>query len=339
MNHQPASLEGIRVLELASVLAGPLAGTDLALRGATVTKVERPPHGDVTRSWRPPTEPHVEDADGNPASAYWMAANRGKQLVWVDLGTTEGLDWLESELSNTDVLIQNFKSADLTKFNLQPKSVAKRHPRLIHVRLVGFRHQPERLAYDVVVQAETGWMHMNGNTPTRMPVALMDVLASHSIREAALEGLFGRARHPESKGSFHEVALDECGVEALVNQATNHLIGGLSPAFAGNEHPNIAPYGDLLRCRDGYVVLAVGSDRQFQALCDVLEVGEMAAEDAFVNNSNRLKNRQDLMERLAGAACHWSKSTLIQTCTERGVPAGAVQSLPEVFSNRPNPWA
>jgi crotonobetainyl-CoA:carnitine CoA-transferase CaiB-like acyl-CoA transferase len=339
MNHQSASLEGIRVLELASVLAGPLAGTDLALRGATVTKVERPPHGDVTRSWRPSTEPPVKDADGNPTSAYWMAANQGKHLAWVDLGTAEGLNWLESELSNTDVLIQNFKSADLAKFNLQSESVAKRHPQLIHVRLVGFRHQPDRIAYDVVVQAETGWMHMNGDTPTRMPVALMDVLASHSIREAALEGLFARARHPENGGSFHEVALDECGVAALANQATNHLIGGLSPAFAGNEHPNIAPYGDLLRCRDGHVVLAVGSDRQFQALCGLLEVAELATEEAFINNSNRLENRKELMERLAMAAGHWRKANLIQACIERGVPAGAVKSLPEVFSNRTNPWS
>lgn len=330
MSHD--ALNNIRVLELASVLAGPLAGTALAVRGAAVTKVERPPHGDVTRSWRRRDEPAVVDADGRPASAYWAAANWGKAVAWVDLATAEGQAWLEEALATHDVVVQNFKEADLAKFNLSPTALSTRHPHLVHVRLIGFRGQPDRLAYDVVVQAETGWMHMNGHPATRMPVALMDVLASHEIRAAVLEGLFARAQHPLRHGSYHEIALEDCGVAALANQATNHLIGGVSPGPAGNEHPNIAPYGDLLACRDGHVVLAVGSDRQFEALCAVLDMPECATEPDYAGNSNRVANRRALMARLAPAAARWGKVELELAFRGAGVPAGVVRTLPEVFS-------
>ena len=177
-------LESVRVLELASVLAGPLAGTALAERGAHVTKVERPPHGDVTRSWKT----KHENAE-NASSAYYEGANGEKEVVWQDLETAAGQAWLEQSLASHDVLIENFKRSDLTKFNLEPEDLAARHPHLVRVRLVGFDDAPERLAYDVVVQAETGFMGMNGfedRPPVRMPVALMDVLASHQIRMAAL---------------------------------------------------------------------------------------------------------------------------------------------------------
>ena len=333
-NTSPLPLEGIRVLELASVLAGPLAGTDLAVRGASVTKVERPPHGDVTRSWRTPSEPAVFDADGHPASAYWAAANWGKTVAWVDLTTTAGAAWLEDALATHDVVIQNFKAADLAKFNLSPTDVSARHPHLIHVRLVGFRHQPERLAYDVVVQAETGWMHMNGapgSVPTRMPVALMDVLASHAIREAVLEGLYTRLRDGNNKGAYREISLESCGLAALANQATNHLIGGQSPGASGNEHPNIAPYGDLLCCSDGHVVLAIGSNRQFAALCEVLRLPEIATDPAYRTNAERVTHRSALLDRLNAQSQGWKKSQLVDALTAAGAPAGVVRTLPEVF--------
>lgn len=333
MASSPDALAGIRVLELASVLAGPLAGTDLSARGASVTKVERPPHGDVTRSWRTATEPPVTDPDGRLASAYWAAANAGKQIAWIDLATPEGKEWLEEALASHDVVVQNFKESDLAKFNLTPSALSTRHPHLVHVRLIGFRGQPDRLAYDVVVQAETGWMHMNGNPPTRMPVALMDVLASHGIREAVLEGLFTRSRNPDGHGSYHEISLADCGVAALANQATNHLLGGLSPGPAGNEHPNIAPYGDLLPCRDGFVVLAVGSDRQFAGLCNVLKLPDLPNDNRYRHNSNRLAHRSELTTELQAAAGGWLKVDLELALRKAGVPAGVVRTIPEVFSN------
>lgn len=332
-------LKGIRILELASVLAGPMAGTELARLGAVVTKVERPPHGDVTRSWRTATEPPIHDADGRPASAYYMAANRGKRIAWVDLATAEGKDWLEDALASHDVVVQNFKEADLAKFNLTPSALSTCHPHLVHVRLIGFRGQPDRLAYDVVVQAETGWMHMNGAPPTRMPVALMDVLASHSLTEAILAGLFSRERDAHGRGTYSEIALEDCGIAALANQATNHLIGGASPGPSGNEHPNIAPYGDLLACTDGHVVLAVGSDRQFAGLCTVLDLGELTTDSRFQHNVDRLSHRRELVAALQTAAAGWRKVDLERALRQAGVPAGVVRTLPEVFAKPTGPFA
>lgn len=322
------ALDGLRVLELASVLAGPLAGTALAARGATVTKVERPPHGDVTRSWRTKSE-----ATSRTESAYYASANAGKQIVWQDLATPEGQAWLAGALAEHDVVVQNFKAADLEKFGLQPEQIAARYPHLIHVRLVGFSSAPDRLAYDVVVQAETGFMYMNGEPgapPLRMPVALMDVLASHQIRAAVLEGLLGRAQG--LGGCYAEVSLEESGISALVNQATNWLINGQRPAAAGSLHPNIAPYGDLLKCSDGWMVLAVGSDRQFQELCAVLGHPEWAEETAFASNPDRLVHRTRLMELLNEAAGARTRAELDAAFLAVGVPAGVVRGVDEVFA-------
>lgn len=320
------ALEGIKVLELASVLAGPLAGTAFAVRGAKVTKVERPPHGDVTRSWRGRNEPEG-------GSAYYASANAGKHVVWQDLGSAAGLTWLESALAEHDVVLQNFKAADLAKFGLEPETIAARHPHLVHVRLVGFPEAPERLAYDVVVQAETGFMSMNGEAggpPLRMPVALMDVLASHQIRAAVLEGLLGRAQG--LGGCYAEVSLEASGISALVNQATNFLIGHQRPTAQGSIHPNIAPYGDLLRCSDGWVVLAVGSDRQFQQLCQVLGHAEWADDERFLTNPDRLQHRVELMELLNSASTHASRTFWDSAFQAAGVPAGVVRGVDEVFA-------
>jgi crotonobetainyl-CoA:carnitine CoA-transferase CaiB-like acyl-CoA transferase len=323
------ALSGIRVLELASVLAGPLASTALAVRGATVTKVERPPGGDVTRTWKSLSEPRA-----HPASAYYASANANKSVAWQDLGTPEGRQWLDQQLAIHDVVIQNFKAADLAKFELDPAAVALRHPELVHVRLVGFPEAAERLAYDVVVQAETGFMSMNGEPgglPLRMPVAMMDVLASHQIRAAVLEGLLGKARG--LGGCYAEVSLEASGIAALVNQATNWLMNGELPEAMGSLHPNIAPYGDLLQCADGWMVLAVGNDRQFASLCQALGMGECATLPEFCTNGLRLENRDVLMEKLNAHSRSQSRQALDATFTELGVPAGVVRTVDEVFAS------
>lgn len=321
------ALEGIKVLELASVLAGPLAGSALAMRGATVTKVERPPHGDVTRTWRHP----AESRDGE-TSAYYASANVGKRVAWQDLGTPAGRDWLEQALAEHDVLLENFKASDLVKFGLEPAALAQRHPHLVHVRLIGFAASPERLAYDVVVQAETGFMGMNGEAgqpPLRMPVALMDVLASHQIRAAVLEGLIGRMKG--WSGCYAEVSLEGSGLSALVNQATNCLMNGVVPEAQGSVHPNIAPYGDLLACSDGWMVLAVGNDRQFEALCRVLGHAEWAMRPEFATNADRVAHRVELLALLAGVARSGSRFDWDAAFQAAGVPAGVVRKLDEVF--------
>lgn len=332
MTDTASTLGSVRVLELASVLAGPLAGAALAERGAHVTKVERPPHGDVTRSWK--TNGESKDTI---TSAYYASANGNKKVVWHDLKTEEGRRWLEKALADHDVVIENFKTADLPGFGLEPEALARRHPHIVHVRLIGFEGQPQRLAYDVVVQAETGFMHMNGSKegpPMRMPVALMDVLASHQIRMAVLEGLL--ARSGGKTGYFAEVSLEASGLSALVNQATNHLNAGESPARDGGLHPNIAPYGDVLHCKNGFVVLAVGNDRQFAALCIALGKSKWAQDARFATNHLRVKNRNDLMPLLQSAAGEFEKNELMTQLTKTSVPAGLVKSMDEVFQSGTN---
>jgi len=332
MTENLPTLHSIRVLELASVLAGPLAGAALAERGAQVTKVERPPFGDVTRSWKT-----LGESKDSKSSAYYASANGNKKVVWQDLKTSEGRDWLEEALKSHDVVIENFKAADLSHFGLEPEDVARRHPHLVHIRLIGFEGQPHRLAYDVVVQAETGFMHMNGQAegpPMRMPVALMDVLASHQIRTAVLEGLLSRAQG--STGFFAEVSLEASGLSALVNQATNHLNAGTLPERNGGLHPNIAPYGDVLHCQNGFIVLAVGNDRQFKSLCMALGNEEWANDSRFSTNQLRVQNRNDLMHLLQSAANATEKQALMERLHDASVPAGLVKSMDEVFEDGTN---
>lgn len=323
----PQPLRSIRVLELASVLAGPLAGTALAERGAVVTKVERPPAGDVTRSWKT-----AREDSSSASSAYYESANGNKQIVWKDLSTSEGKQWLETALRESDVVIQNFKAADLVKFDLKPETLAKRHPHIVHVRLIGFQDDPNRLAYDVVVQAEAGYMHMNGEAdgpPLRMPVALMDVLASHQIRMAVMEGLL--ARQMGMQGFYAEVSLEASGISALVNQASNHLNTRTNPTRNSGIHPNIAPYGETLECSDGFVVLAVGNDRQFEGLCAVLDCPSLSTSDEYKSNHDRVQNREALIGALQQRAQSWEKNDLEKRLRKHGVPAGVVRDMSEIF--------
>ena len=322
-----APLAGVRVLELASVLAGPLAGTALAERGATVTKVERPPHGDVTRTWR--SEGETTGAE----SAYWMAANGGKHVVMQDLSSAEGRAWLEAELDRSDVLFENYKAADLARFGLEPEAVRRRWPRLVRVRLVGFPDAPDRLAYDVVVQAETGFMAVNGavdGPPVRLPVALMDVLASHQMRTAALEGLLRRAT--TGQGCIATVSLEASGLSALANLATEWLVNGQIPTRRGSEHPHIAPYGDLLPCRDGFVVLAVGTDRQFAGLCSVLGWPEGPTDPRFATNPARVRHRTALNAALAARSAERTLTDLGTALLAASVPAGRIRTLDDVVA-------
>ena len=301
-------LAGVRVLELASVLAGPLAGTALSERGATVTKVERPPDGDVTRSWRSAGERTGAE------SAYWMAANAGKTVVMQDLATAEGRAWLEAELDRTDVLLENYKAADLARFGLEPEFVRRRWPQ-------------------VVVQAETGFMAMNGpadRPPSRLPVALMDVLASHQMRTAALEGLLRRAT--TGQGCISIVSLEASGLTALANMATEWLVNGAIPTRRGSEHPNIAPYGDLLPCRDGSIVLAVGSDRQFAGLCAVLGWPEGPTDPRFATNPARVLHRTALNAALAARSAERTLADLGSALLAASVPAGRIRTLDDVFA-------
>jgi crotonobetainyl-CoA:carnitine CoA-transferase CaiB-like acyl-CoA transferase len=319
------ALRNVRVLDVSSVLAGPMTGSFLAECGADVLKVEAPA-GDVTATWRSKGEP------ADRTSASYASANTGKRVVQMDLKSREGRSWLHRELEDTDVLLQNMKWRDLDAMGLLPDELAHRFPRLVHVRLVGTEFDAERLAYDVVVQAETGFMSMNGHPdrpPARLPVALMDILASHHMRAATLAGLYERER--TQRGWYAEVSLLGAGLTALANQGTNVLINGNIPARQGSAHPNIAPYGDLITCNGGELVLAVGSDAQFRALCEVLEVPRLASSTEFSSNPARVKNRESLMAHLGAAASSWDRDALRQALHAAKVPAGAVFNVEEAL--------
>ena len=318
-------LDGLKVVDLSSVLAGPMTGSFLAECGADVLKVEAP-SGDVTQTWRVAGEPK------DRISAYHAAANTGKRFTKCNLKTSEGRDWLDATLADADVLIQNMKWQDLALMNLLPHDLQIRFPRLVHVRLIGSEFDPDRLAYDVVVQAESGFMSMNGHpdrTPARLPVALMDVLASHHMRTAVLAGLYRRER--TGHGSYAEVSLLGAGLTALANQATNVLINGKVPQRQGSEHPNIAPYGDVLSCRDRQIVLAVGSDAQFASLCRTLERPELIESAPFKTNTDRLEHRKDLMSALNEAAMSFNRNDLLSELLANKVPAGAIFNVKEAL--------
>jgi len=320
--------DGVKVLELASVLAGPLAGSFLAEGGATVLKVEHPELGDVTRSWRSEGEP-----TDDPNSAYFAAANTFKKAIKIDLASEDGRQWLEKELSTCDVLLQNFKESDLNKFNLNPEELAKKFPNVIHIRLVGFAESPERLAYDVVMQAETGFMHMNGtpeNGGVKIPVAMIDILASHQMRSAVTTGLYARERG--ATGWYAQVSLELSGIAALVNQATNYLMNDSVPQPRGSTHPNIAPYGEQLKFEDGNLVLAIGSDAQFMSLCEVLGKPELGRDSRYLTNHDRVIHRIQLISDLQKLVTGNQRESLLRQFHEARVPAGAVRTLDEVFA-------
>ena len=320
-------LHGLKVLDCSSVLAGPLTGSFLAELGAHVTKVEAP-SGDVTRTWLARGEAR------QGTSAYYEAANEGKHVVRKDLKSLEGREWLEHELADADVLIQNFKARDLDAMGLNPESLARRHPHVVHVRLVGFEHLPERLAYDVVVQAEAGFMSMNGHPdrpPARLPVALMDVMASHQMRSAVLGGLYERAT--TGKGPYAEVSLFGSGLTALANQGTAVLMNETTPLRQGSSHPSIAPYGDLLQTATGDLVIAVGSDHQFGALCEVLGLARLVTDERFATNPMRVTHRERLLDELNGVTQGIERTSLLAALHEARVPAGAVLTVTEALAD------
>lgn len=325
--HRP--LSGLRVVELASVLAGPLVGTFLAELGADVTKVEHPDRGDVTRNWRSAGE----SPDG--PSAYFAAANGPKRSAQIDLKSPEGQQQLDGLLRDADILLQNAMSASLPGLGLEPDVLAERFPALIHIHLKGFMDRPDRGGYDMVVQAESGFAALNaapGGPASRMPVALMDVLAAHQMRSAVLLALYEREK--DGQGAYIETWLDASGLSALANRATEYLVAGQEPQPLGTLHPQIAPYGETFICRcGGRVVLAVGNDRQFAALCGILGLSPLASDARFAENPDRVVHREAMAQQLAKAIGERDADSLLASASERGVPMGRVNTISDALNS------
>jgi crotonobetainyl-CoA:carnitine CoA-transferase CaiB-like acyl-CoA transferase len=321
----------LKVVELGSVLAAPAVGLWFAELGASVLKIENPSTGgDVTRSWKMGGEP-----ERGKVSAYFAAVNAGKEHRWVDIGSPEGRQELESELPDADIILVNFKEGDDVKFGLEYEHLKEKYPRLIYGAISGFRTEPGRVAYDLILQAETGYMSMNGTPesgPVKMPVAFMDLLAAHQLKQGLLCGLLQRER--TGRGCLVKVSLEDAGLSGLANQATNFLMNQHVPKRIGSLHPNIAPYGEQFTCADGIVlVLAVGSDRQFAHLCALLGAPEIAGDYRFASNADRVRHRAALWEELSGYFAAQDGVRLYPALKAKQIPVGKIKDLKEVLSD------
>lgn len=324
-------LHGLFVLDLSSVLAGPSAGTFFAELGAKVIKVENLKRGgDVTNTWRLPSE------QNKAVSAYYSSVNYKKEVHLLDLSKESSQIQLATWLAQADVLIENFKSKDRSKFGVDPTLIRTAYPQLIHCHLRGFEHHDSRVAYDVVLQAETGFMSMNGTStsgPVKMPVAMIDVMAAHQMKEAILLALYKRERI--KTGSYIEVSLEAAGLSALVNQASNFLMTGHVAQRIGSKHPNIAPYGELFQCADGkMVVLAIGSDAQFYLLCNFLGLSELTGDERFSTNAQRVIHRDELAQCLKVQIEKQTAEAFLSYCHTNQLPAGEVKSMDAVMSSQ-----
>lgn len=322
-------LNDLVVLELASVLAGPRVGQFFAELGADVVKVENPrTQGDVTRRWRLPTESEDDDRP-----SYFACCNSGKRSVALDLTENAGREVLHALVRQSDVVIASYRPGSAEALGADADTLRALNPRLLYGHITGYGPDNPRAGYDAVIQAESGFMHMNGTPdgpPVKMPVALMDLLAAHQLKEALLLGLLRRERAGE--GDYFAVSLLQAAVSALANQATNWLVGGHVAERMGSAHPNIAPYGTVYRTADEEaLLLAVGTDRQFAALCDVLDCGDLADDARFATNAARVRHRDALDARLAPAIATWTRDELLDALEARTVPAGALRDMRQVF--------
>lgn len=320
----------LTVIELASVLAGPAVGMFFAELGARVIKIEnKTTGGDVTRRWRLPTESTI-----TPLSAYYCSVNYHKETHLLDLRDAKDYEELIALIAGADVVISNFKPRSAEKLKLDAATLRARFPSLIYAQLNGYPAGKEKPAFDVVLQAEAGFMYMNGTAdgpPVKMPVALIDVLAAHQLKEGILMGLLKRAR--TGMGSTVTTSLYESALAALANQATNWLMAKHIPQRMGSQHPNIAPYGDIFRTRDDHeMVLAVGTEQQFINLCGVLELEYLTQHGNYKTNTVRVANRAALAAILQLAIAKWQRSDLLQQLTRAQVPAGSIKNMAEVFA-------
>jgi len=322
----------LKVVELSSVLAGPAVGMFFAELGADVVKIEnKTTKGDVTRKWKLNTE-----SNDHNVSAYFSAINYGKRHLFLDLKIQADLDALALELKDADIVTTNFKYGDAEKFGMTYEYFKSINPLIIQCQLFGFRNDPARPAFDAVLQGETGFMNMNGqkeSPPTKMPVALIDVLAAHQMKEAILIGLIKKEK--QGIGSYIEVSLEESAIASLVNQATNWLMNGKDAERSGSLHPNIAPYGETFSCLNNeWIVFAVGNDKQFKALANTLELNDQLLIDKYETNQNRVINRDDLGQILSDTIGKLERTKLVETLLEQGVPFGSVNSIKDVFETK-----
>ena len=324
-------LAGIKVVELARILAGPWAGQTLADLGADVIKVEAP-EGDDTRRWGPP----FIEREGEKSAAYFHATNRGKRGVVADFRTPEGQAIVHRLIADADVVIENFKLGGLTKYHLDYASLKAINPRLIYCSITGFGQTgpyAHRAGYDFIIQGMAGLMSVTGEPegqPQKVGVAVTDVFTGVYAATAILAALVQRGR--TGQGQHIDMALMDVATSVMANQSLNYLTSGKAPVKMGNAHPNLAPYA-VFDCADGWIILAIGNDSQYQKLCSLLALPDMAADPKFTTNADRVTNRAEMTTRLTEATRRMTKSDLLAACEAQGVPAGPINDLAETFAD------
>ncbi|MBX2874909.1 MAG: CoA transferase [Saprospiraceae bacterium] len=321
--------EGLKVVELASVLAGPAVGMFFAELGAQVLKVEnKATQGDVTRAWKLPKEDPKK-----PWSAYFHAVNWNKTYLPLDLKTPAECQQVLQHIADADIVISNFKSGSAAQFGLDYDSLKLRFPQLIYASITAYGQHKPKPGFDVAIQAETGWIYMNGEAagaPVKMPVALIDLLAAHQLKEGILVALLQRQR--SGRGCHVTTSLFDASIASLANQASNWLNLQHVPQKMGSQHPNIAPYGDTFTTKDGKsLILATGTQKHFEQLCKCLALPAIIEDPRFVTNALRLQNRDMLIQKLAHAFSQWTAEELLSRFEKAQVPVSPIRDLSEVF--------
>ena len=327
-------LAGLRVLELARILAGPWAGQILADLGADVIKVERKGSGDDTRAWGPPFVPAADG--GHLSSAYFHSANRGKRSIEVDFASAEGQRIVKKLAARSDVLIENFKVGGLAKFGLDYASLEPENPRLVYCSVTGFGQtgpSASRAGYDLMAQGIGGMMGLTGTAdgePMRVGVAISDIFSGVYAVVGILAALVRRQQ--TGKGGYVDAALVDSTVGVLSFQALNYLVSGEVPKRIGNTHPNLVPY-QVFPVADGRIIIATGNDAQFVKLCGVLGAPKLAEVPEYNDNKGRLAHRAELVGKLSALTSSFKRDDLLPKLENAGIPAGPINDLEQVFTD------
>lgn len=330
------ALEGVRVVDLSRILAGPWCTQNLADLGARVLKVERPIKGDDTRAWGPP---FVEAASGEKVAAYFLSCNRGKHSVTLDFAQAAEREWLLRQIQDADVLVENYKAGTLAKYGLDYETLARLNPGLVYLSVTGFgqsgpyAHKP---GYDYIFQGMGGLMSYTGIAdgeagagPLRTGVAVVDLMTGMYATSAVLAALLQRGR--TGRGQHLDIALLDVAVAMNANQAANFLVSGENPERIGNTHPNLAPY-EVFECADGYIILAIGNDTQFAAFCTLMQT-QWHLDAQFATNAGRLTHMRQLRPLLRAALQAWPVAKLGSALDAQGISWGSINSLEQVFQH------
>lgn len=324
------SLSHLKIIDLSTVLAGPSVGSFFAELGAQVTKIEHPTYKDVTRSWKLPKED--EDAE---VSAYFSSVNYKKQFRFLDLKQRYDLQTFFEMLKDADVLLMNFKTSSQDKLKITDEVLWQVNPALLIAKISGYGKSSSRVAYDLILQADTGFMSMNGTSesgPVKMPVALIDVMAAHQLKEGILLALLEQSRQDSTQGRVIHVSLYDAAISALANQASNYLMEQHIPQLQGSLHPNIAPYGEIFITKDQQkITFAIGSDLHFKKLVTYLNLPLLAEDLRFVHGQNRVINRSDLEKILQGKIKNIDTEVILKDMQSAAVPCAKIKNLDEVF--------